>query len=283
MLRAARVAAGRRLELRVVPLPAGADPADLVAAEGARAMQRLVDASAPFVRFRVERELSKGDLTRAEGKDAVIAALRPVFADIPPSALREELVALVADRTNLSPAMVASWLARDDGAERAAPGGGAAAGSGSSARAAPSGAPRSLDASARAERDFLVQCIAAPSSGAVELAALDLEATFTDELMCRAARHLRDHLEAPTDGVDGSDPLSGVMAELAVRAARERGSATTFRGARIDLELAAVQREKTAARAEGSPLAPIIARERELREEWNRTAAQELEANQPAT
>src|SRR4051794_36573414 len=284
MLRAARVAAGRRLELRVVPLPAGADPADLVAAEGARAMQRLVDASAPFVRFRVERELSSGDLARAEGKDAVIAALRPVFAEIPPSALREELVALVADRTNLSPAMVGSWLARGDGGRHAASGPGAALSSaGSSERPAPSAAPRSLDASARAERDFLVQCIASPSSGTVELAALDLEATFTDELMRRAAQHLRDHLEAPTDGVDANDPLCGVMAELAVRAARERGSATAFRGAQIDLELAAVRREKAAARAEGRPLAPIIARERELREEWNRTAAQELDANQPAT
>src|SRR4029079_8843138 len=112
MLRAARVAAGRRLELRVVPLPAGTDPADLVAAEGARAMQRLVDQSVPFVRCRVERELSTGDLGSAEGKDAVIAALRPVFAQIPPSALREELIALVADRTDLSPALVGSWLAQ---------------------------------------------------------------------------------------------------------------------------------------------------------------------------
>ncbi|MEA2375567.1 MAG: primase, partial [Thermoleophilaceae bacterium] len=34
MLRAAKVAAGRRLELRVVPLPDGADPADLVQSEG---------------------------------------------------------------------------------------------------------------------------------------------------------------------------------------------------------------------------------------------------------
>src|SRR3954466_5880222 len=120
MLRAAKVAAGRRLELRVVPLPAGADPADLVAAEGARAMQRLVDTSVPFVRFRVERELSTGDLASAEGKDAVIGALRPVFAQIPPSALREELVALVADRTDLAPAMVGSWLAQGAGRPAAA-------------------------------------------------------------------------------------------------------------------------------------------------------------------
>src|SRR5919198_2129869 len=115
MLRAARVAAWRNLALRVVPLPAGSDPADLVAAEGPRALSDRVDASVPFVRFRVQRALESGDLSSAEGKDAVIAALRPVFAQIPPSALREELLALVADRTDLSPAMVGSWLAQSAG------------------------------------------------------------------------------------------------------------------------------------------------------------------------
>src|SRR6202035_3755916 len=35
MLRAARLAAGRKLELRVVPMPEGMDPADLVEREGA--------------------------------------------------------------------------------------------------------------------------------------------------------------------------------------------------------------------------------------------------------
>src|SRR5918911_367959 len=115
MLRAARVAAGRRLELRVVPLPAGADPADLVKASGPRAVQRLVEESVPFVRFRVQRVLETADLSSAEGKDRAIAELRPVFAQIPPSAMREELLALVADRTELAPALVASWLGRGPG------------------------------------------------------------------------------------------------------------------------------------------------------------------------
>jgi hypothetical protein len=73
------------------------------------------------------------------------------------------------------------------------------------------------------------------------------------------------------------------MAELSVRAAGERGSASAFRGARLSLDLAVVRRDKAAARAEGRPLAPIIARERALREEWNRTAEQELAESQPAT
>lgn len=112
MVRAARVAAGRKVQLRVVPLPAGMDPADLVQAEGAEAMRALVDQSVPFVAFRVRRELDVADLGSAEGKDAAIDALRPVFAEIPPSAMREELVRLVADRTDLQPTLVASWLSR---------------------------------------------------------------------------------------------------------------------------------------------------------------------------
>src|SRR5215210_4381020 len=120
MLRAARVAAGRRLELRVVELPARSDPADLLLGRGAGEVRALVEASVPFVRFRVQRELDRGDLTTAEGKDQVISALRPVFAQVPPSATREELLALVADRVDIAPALVASWLAR--------PGAGAAPG-----------------------------------------------------------------------------------------------------------------------------------------------------------
>ena len=89
----------------------GADGADLVQSEGAKAVQQRVDASVPFARFRVERELDAGDLSTADGKDRVIDALRPVFAGIPTSAMREELFALVADRTHLAPALVASRLA----------------------------------------------------------------------------------------------------------------------------------------------------------------------------
>jgi DNA primase len=95
----------------------------------------------PFVRFRVERELSTGDLGSAEGKDAVIAALRPVFAQIPPSALREELVALVADRTDVAPALVGSWLAQGAGS-RAGGSAGAAFGGGSRGGGPRAGRPR---------------------------------------------------------------------------------------------------------------------------------------------
>ena len=61
MLRASRLAASRHLELRVVTLPGGKDPAELVQLEGAEAVKAAVAASVPFVRFRVERVLAAGD------------------------------------------------------------------------------------------------------------------------------------------------------------------------------------------------------------------------------
>ena len=53
MLRASRLAAGRDLELRVVPLPEGTDPADLIERDGAEALRALVQSSTPFVVFNV--------------------------------------------------------------------------------------------------------------------------------------------------------------------------------------------------------------------------------------
>jgi DNA primase len=285
MLRAARVAAGRRLELRVVPLPSGADPADLVHGEGAGAMQRLVDASVPFVRFRVERALESGDLSSAEGKDLVIAELRPVFEQIPPSALREELLALVAGRVDLSPALVGSWLAQPaprggsggagpggsgrgwDAGGRGAAGAGGASGAASSPtggrEAGGSGGPAqlaALDASARAERDFLAQCLALPSDGADALAALDLSAVFTSDLMRRAAAHLREHLASPSSGLaDDDHELAKLVAELSVRASQRRGSPSVLKADALMLEILRLRRAIAAARASGlGGVAPLV-------------------------
>jgi DNA primase len=286
MLRGARVAARRNLALRVVPLPPGSDPADLVRDEGARALAARVEASVPFVRFRVERELDGGDLSSAEGKDAVIAALRPVFAGMPPSAMREELVGLVADRTDLAPALVASWLA--PGRRGAAGGGGADSGH------APEGtrggrrspvAPLSLDAAGRAERSFLAQCLAAPVVGREALAGLDLEAAFTTDLTRRAAAHLCDRLAgAAADLPAGDDELAALIAELVVRAGEMRPSEAALEGERLRLELLGLERQITAARAAGTgDVAPLAARRQELLSRRAAADARAIEETQTAT
>jgi DNA primase len=146
MLRGARVAEGRKLELRVAALPPGRDPAELVQAEGPGAVERLVADSVPFVRFRVDRILATSDLEHAEGKDAAIAALRPVIAALPPSALREELAAIAAERMALSPTLAALLVEPVEGAPSrgrgGGGGGGGAAGSGAGRPAGAGGAGR---------------------------------------------------------------------------------------------------------------------------------------------
>jgi DNA primase len=282
MLRAARVAARRKLVLRVVELPVGSDPADLVAAEGARAMAERVEASVPFVRFRVERELGAGDLSSAEGKDAVIAALRPVFAQIPPSAMREELVGLVADRTGLAPALVASWLA---GERRAQVGADASAGGNGSAHRVGRIAPASLDVAGRAERSFLAQCLAAPAVGREALGALDLDTAFTSDLTRRAALHLRDRLAGgAADLPAGDDELAALVAEVVVRAGEMRPSEAALEGERLTLELLGVEREIAAARvAAAGDVTPLVARRQELKQRRDAAIARAMDETHAAS
>jgi DNA primase len=280
MLRAARVAARRNLALRVVPLPVGNDPADLVAAEGARAMAERVEASVPFVRFRVESELDAGDLSTAEGKDAVIAALRPVFAQIPPGAMRDDLLALVADRTNLTPALVAEQLAsgRSPGEGPAggrAPGVGSPGGRSPDGRSPTAGAPASdavparslsqLDALGRAERSFLAQCLAAPTAGRSALAELDLDAWFSSELTRRAAARLRGELASGTSEYPEDEELGRLIAALRVQSGDMPNSEAALEAERLGLEVQRVRRDIEAAKtAAAGDVSRLVTRREEL-------------------
>jgi DNA primase len=246
MLRGARVADRRKLTLRVVPLPAGSDPADLVAAEGARAMADRVDASVPFVRFRVERELAAADLSSAEGKDAVIGALRPVFRDLPASAMREELIGLVADRTELAPALVASWLAQGPAPSRAP---GATGGNGASQRP-PAMAQPALDAAGRAERRLLAQCLAAPAAGRQALDDMDIATEFTSDLTRRAAAHIQGQLAgAGTALPQDDDELATLLAALTVLSGGMRNSEAAVEGERLNLQVQQLNRQIEVAKA----------------------------------
>ncbi|MEA2189537.1 MAG: primase, partial [Solirubrobacteraceae bacterium] len=256
MLRSARIALARRppLRLRVVALPPGEDPADLVRRTGADEIQRLVSESVSFVRFRVLRTLETGDLTNAEGRDRVSNELTDVFSLLGPSAEREELRRIAADRLDLSPELLARVLPQG-GTNLQLPT--RMTGTRAADRAS-SAAPRPDDAASGGailgrreptERSFLAFCIALPELGAPALAELDLEADLTSAVTRRAAAHLRDHLAAPTAGLADDDPLLGFMRELAVGDARATAAtAAAFEIERLQLTLARLEREIAAAR-----------------------------------
>ena len=280
MLRAARVAQGRKLALRVVALPPGEDPADLVKRTGGDDIRRRVEESAPFVRFRVLQALDAGDLTSAEGRDRVSQELTSVFSLLGPSAEREELRRIAADRLDLSPELLERVLPRGGAAappatatrRPAGPDGGGAGYDAPGPRAHREGGPAVLGRREPTERSFLALCIALPQLGAPALAELDLDADLTSAFTRRAAAHLREHLAAPTAGLAEDDPLLAFMREIAVGDARA-GDATParFEIERLQLTLARLEREIAAARASGNgDIAALAGRRSTAKDELDR-------------
>jgi DNA primase len=250
MLRTARVAADRKLALEVIPLPAGQDPADLVQHAGPDELRRLIEAAAPFVRFRVHHALGSGDLSDARSKDRVLHELAPVFGLVEAGVERDELERTLANRLNLSVELVQAELQRmRQSADRPAAGR-------PEARAPGPSVTTALNRRERTERAFLGYCIALPQLGAPALSDLDLDADIGTPVIRRAAEHLRAHLAAPTDALPEGDPeLSGLMAELAVRATMLADAPrAAFEAERLQLSLFRIEREIAAARSRGEPM-----------------------------
>jgi DNA primase len=293
MLRAARAAASRRLELRVVPMPAGTDPAELIQREGGEAMREAVERSVPFVRFRVENALESGSDSSPEGRDRLLEELRPVFATVPPSAMRMELTRIVSGRLALPESVVERMLAGGPSGGGRGAATGAAAGpprpAGGGGRGNGSGSGGGLARREEMEHAFLSLCIASPAEGTEALAELDIEEDLSGALARRAARHLLGAgLEHPLGDVEGERPLEedpqvkGLLAELVVVAGRGPAREGMLRVQRLQLELARLDRQIARARGgEGSDVAVLARRKGEVQREFDTEYARVLEETGP--
>ena len=287
MLRASSLAARRKLELRVVPLPAGSDPADLIKRDGPQAMRAVVERAVPFVRFRVERVLAAGEHSSPEGRDRMIEELRPIFATLAPSAMRMELTRLVSSRLEVPESLFEQRLASDE--RRGAGAGGRSQGAGQAgARPANGARGRTGGLSRRedTERAFLALCIAAPEEGRQALESLDVDEHFASELLRRAARRLREGgLSEPMldasgrqEDLDGDPQLKALLAELIVEAGREDAQPAMLEVQRLQLELARLDREVQRARGRESGDVSDLARRRgEVKREFDRAYGRVLE------
>ena len=284
MLRAFALANKRKLELRVVPLPAGTDPAEMIQRHGAAEMEGAIDRSVAFARFRAEHVLSDGDPSATEDQDRMLDRLRPVFAALPPSAARMELTQIVSSRLGLREG-IAERLLSGDGA--ASPRAGSLAGSGPSANGEQGATRRSISRGEEAERAFLTLCLAAPELGPAALESLDVDRHFSSGLLRRAARRLREgDLRDPLCDPSGrlgdldQDPeLKALMAELVVEAGAERTKPALLEVQRMQLELAYLDRQIQRARGHGGGEVSELARERaRIKSEFDHAQAQVLEA-----
>ncbi len=108
MLRAQRVASGRKVRLRVAAMPAGEDPAEMIAAEGgAERFRALVEDAVDLPAFQVGLVLERTrGASPAERDRALNTEIAPVVAGVGEGASQDALIQRVADRLDMDPATV---------------------------------------------------------------------------------------------------------------------------------------------------------------------------------
>jgi DNA primase len=104
---------GASLELRVLVLPQGRDPADLVRDVGAEGLQAAVAGATPVVPFVVRHRLATADLSSEAGRTAALRAALEVIGREPDPDLRREWARTeVAERVGVAYDFVAATAAR---------------------------------------------------------------------------------------------------------------------------------------------------------------------------
>jgi DNA primase len=223
MLRVQRVAAGRRMRLRVAAMPAGEDPAEMMAEEGGpERFRALLGEAEELTSFQVGLVLDRTDRSSPVERDRALAEVAPVLAGMGETASRDELVRRVAEQLDLEPAMVMGRVV----AATPASGGREEDSSQGSHRASDQPRPRQgmeLTSRERRERALLAMCIAIPGEGRQYLARLT-EAHLSPTGL-RVAAWLREHPEAPASDLPRDDgELAALITELAIMSREEPAS-----------------------------------------------------------
>jgi DNA primase len=234
--RAARMASERQTDLRVVIMPAGRDPAEIVAQEGHAAFRALLDSALNVWSFQLGYLFDQSNLATADGRDRVLAPALAVIREAPLS-YRQEMIRIAASRLGLDPAVIDRELAAPAPAPRAAA-------PGLTRTGAPSPPPvRPISQIERAERVFLSLCLGLGERG-MEYLERSTPEHFATELMRRARRHLLTHTGDPLGDLSPSDnPLASAVMEI-VQMADEGGvTEQALRLSYLQLDLRRVERD----------------------------------------
>jgi DNA primase len=106
------------LDVSVLILPEGQDPADFVTREGAETFDRLSDGADPLVDYMLQRAVRGEALETPEGKARAVREALPIVAGLTDPVLRGQYAGRLADLVGVSPTDVGLEL---DGAEGPAP------------------------------------------------------------------------------------------------------------------------------------------------------------------
>ncbi len=198
------------IDVAVVELPEGGDPADLARRDPELLRQAVAEAR-PFLGYRVERVLAGAQLDSPEGRARAAEAALAVIAEHPSDLVRDPYVMEVADRCRLDAEQLRERLARGGFAPVRARTG-AAHGEPDPSEAPP--VDRTVTSAAAVETEALRAAVHRPE------AMLDLldGVLFADPLHRAAFEALRDaggdvHVAAEIVGPDGAGLLARVAVE----------------------------------------------------------------------
>jgi DNA primase len=243
MLRAQRVAAGRRMRLRVASMPSGVDPAELMAeADGPERFRGFLLGAAELTDFQVTRVLNRTDTASPVERDRALAEVAPILAGMEEGAAQSELIRKVADRLDLEPAMVTGRVVASTpatggpGASTADPGraprrnappgrngptnGYAQGGPGGEGPRQQAQRPVELTSRERQERALLAMCIALPEPGAEFLE--QLGESHLSRSGQAAADFIRFHPKDPAEHIPRDNAALSVLITELVMMAREQ-------------------------------------------------------------
>ena len=101
-LRGLEILRDEHLNVKVVLMPEGEDPDDVVRGRGPEAYRACLDGALPLVDYKLHSLGQKYDLTQSEGKRAYAQAAMPVIREASSAAEREDLLKTVRDRTGFT-------------------------------------------------------------------------------------------------------------------------------------------------------------------------------------
>ena len=231
MLRAARGARDLDLELRVVDLPEGADPAELVVSEGVEAFEARLDRARLVPDFEARRVVATSNLGTPRGRDQALERVRPLVKQLPAnSATRDDLVGFLADRLDVPVEYVTEAPVRRP--EPVRPDGD---------RPVEGISP---DLPTGLERDLLAMCMSSGDAGRECLERIE-DDHLSSETLRLARRHLAAHFEDPLGDLPGDDPaLTALVTEAVMRGQELQTSPALLQMTFLQLELRKIERQQ---------------------------------------
>jgi DNA primase len=246
MLRAQGVTGGDRLRLRVVRMPGGKDPADLLALgdeSSPSEFSELVGSAEDLAGFHVRTVLDEAETSSPQGRDQALREVAPIISSIGDSIEAQELQARVTHQLDVAPELVTRRINQAGGLRTSV----------SDVDASEAEAPRRFQGlRERREIALLAMCVRSPAEGQAYVAKLTDE-HFSSPVAGRARAWLGDHLEDPMRGLPRDDEeLITYVTQVKMRSEREPASAEAMDLNYLELDRARIEDQIAAAEANGA-------------------------------